>query len=692
MPVRLSNLFATLGLIRAAAAALDTCALATQYFGNDYPWYIDRIPFFETSDSTINDVYYYRQKIFRAHQRDIGADGFISTEFLDDVSWQIAPWGSLSDATAFHLLEGRWNRDRSFKENYASFMYSSQALPRGFSEAIATAVWQGYLVDGVVDDVTGYLDAMQTVYVAWEGDHYDTSKEMFWIAPIQDATEYTIASIDASCGEDGFQGGESFRPSINSYQYANALAIANIASLVGDTSVADAYNARAATLKDLVQDNLWNSTFEHFIDRHYAATDCVTYWEPIRGRELVGYTPWTHDLPDDNATYANAFSHILDDTLLLGEHGLRTVEPSYEYYMVQYRYDSSTGKPECQWNGPAWPYQTTQVLTALANLLDHYNSTAAASVMSKFHYTNYLRDYAVLHYNPNRNNTLVIEEDYNAESGAPIVGLSRSPHYFHSGFIDQVLSGFVGIRARDDDVLEVNPLASDDITYFRVENVLYHGNDVSVQWDSTGDRYGTQGLIVEVNNVQVASSSTLTRLTVDIERLSPPTWARSAPVSIQAQNDGSYPVGSVDVEGADTNKIHDTIDGRLWFFTETEYDVAHGYQSPVGDGVTEHWFQIDFGTATTVASAEIAFLDASDQSITVPLDYRIEVYIDDAWVKVTSPSYDEAVANGVTHASWTAASANLIRLVYTPQADFAVRIINWKVYDTLVTDSSTVCT
>jgi hypothetical protein len=59
--------------------ALDTKSLATKYFGNDAPWYQDRIPYFECSDAEIQDVYYYRWKIFRAHQRDLGERGYIST-------------------------------------------------------------------------------------------------------------------------------------------------------------------------------------------------------------------------------------------------------------------------------------------------------------------------------------------------------------------------------------------------------------------------------------------------------------------------------------------------------------------------------------------------------------------------------------------------------------------------------------
>lgn len=46
-----------------------------------------------------------------------------------------------------------------------------------------------------------------------------------------DATEYTIASVDASNGTAGFDSGEAFRPTINSYMYANALAISRIAKM-----------------------------------------------------------------------------------------------------------------------------------------------------------------------------------------------------------------------------------------------------------------------------------------------------------------------------------------------------------------------------------------------------------------------------------------------------------------------------
>ena len=65
--------------------ALDVEAIVNKYYGNDAAWYRDRIPLFDSSDPDITDVYYYRWSIFRAHQRDLGSNGYISTEFLDDV-------------------------------------------------------------------------------------------------------------------------------------------------------------------------------------------------------------------------------------------------------------------------------------------------------------------------------------------------------------------------------------------------------------------------------------------------------------------------------------------------------------------------------------------------------------------------------------------------------------------------------
>jgi len=660
-----------------ASAVLDADALAKQYFGNDAPWYQDRIPLFESSDKEITDVYYYRWNIFRAHQRDLGPNGFISTEFLDDVSWQTKPWASLNDATGFHLLEGRWCRDRRFKEDYATFMYSEQSNRRQFSESMAAAVWDGYLVDGYAEDALARLDAMQVVFNAWN-DSFDATKGLYYVEPIRDATEYTISSIDASNGTDGFFGGDSFRPSINSFQYANALAISSLAALKGSIDdIVDTYNSRATAIKTRTQEALWNSTFEHFIDRFQVDNENVTYWDPVRGRELVGMVPWTHGLPDDTVEYAEAWKHVLNSSELLGEHGLRTVEPSYEYYMRQYRYEGT--QPECQWNGPVWPFQTTQVISGLANFLNDYKTGAKAGIVSASDHTRLLKLYAQLHYNPERGGILDLEEDYYPDTGYPIVGLKRSPHYFHSGYIDLVLSGLVGIRPSADDVLEVNPLIdASTISFFRAERVPYHGHEVAVQWDIDGSRYGSAGLQVEVDGKVVASSPTLTRLSAPVSRTTPaPFFDTRIAKSIQLNSTTAYPRGNVSVPGASAQSIYGSIDGRIWFYPET--DVANGWSTPIGNG-TEMWYQVTFATNTTTSAADLAFFANDDQGFDVPETYKIQVPSAGSWVDAEEAKYGEPVENGITEVEWAAAVSTKVRLVFTPKSGKKVRLVEFKIF------------
>lgn len=172
---------------------------------------------------------------------------------------------------------------------------------------MADAVWKGYLVDGDAGFPISLLGAMQSVFNAW-ADSYDSSKGLYYVEPLRDATEYTISSIDASGGQDGFTGGQSFRPSINSYQFSNAKAIANIATLNSQQTIATDYTARAAAIKQKFQSQQWNSTYQHFIDRHQTSNSYVKYFDFIRGRELVGYVPWAHDLPDDSKDYAQSVS------------------------------------------------------------------------------------------------------------------------------------------------------------------------------------------------------------------------------------------------------------------------------------------------------------------------------------------------------------------------------------------------
>ena len=652
----LSGALAT-GLADAAPTTfLDKNQLAAAY-APDTAWYAANIPFLEISNPQIQQIYYYRWSLFKSHLRSLG-DRAVLTEFLNRMSWDQAPSNTIPDAAGFHITEGRWLKDRRPVNDYIGHWYGA-ADPRQFSEWIADAAWQKYLVDSDRAFVVGQLGDMKRIYGAWN-DHFDASRGLYWQVPLNDATEYTIASIDASGGADGFTGGDAFRPSINSYMFANARAISSIAQLAGDTAASSDYASKAAALKSALQSALWNPTLGHFTDRYRVSNQYVQNWNFIRGRELVGFVPWYHNLPDNDATLNSAWQHLMDTAKFSGTYGLRTNEPTYPYYMRQYRYDQATGLRECQWNGPSWPYQTTQVLGGMANLLNNYTQAKVSSA----DYVKLLKQYTQQHY---KNGTPYLVENYDPDQGGPIVDLpERSQHYFHSAYVDLVISGLVGLRPRADNTLEINPLIPTNsadpnyISYFALEDVMYHGHSITILWDAAGTRYGQGiGLSIYVDGIRAAGPSALGRKTVALGApIVTPARGEVPNLAVNVSGQG-YPTASASFSFG-TDPAAKAIDGRTWYWRDTK-----NRWSSYGSGNRSDWYAVDFGTARTVSTAKLYFF-ADDTNLKAPTGYSLQSWNGSAWVAIGNVSKSPATpaGNTVNVASFPAVSTSRIRAVF----------------------------
>lgn len=652
------------------SSVLDQAGLAKTHFGNDAPWYLDNIPFFECSDALITRIYYYRWQVFRAHIRDLGEHGHVFTEFLDAVSWERKPYATLNDSAIFPIHDGRWLRDRRYVDQFIDYLYEGGGNDRHFSESIADAVHAHFLVHGDMRKATRHLAAMKYVFNRWD-DHYDFDKRLYWIEPLLDATEYTIASIDASGGKDGFGGGQAFRPSINTYMYANARAISRFCALDGDERAAAWYAGRARDLRNRIVRDLWNPGLTHFTDRFQVTNAYVRHWDFIRGRELVGFLPWYANVPPDREPYARAWSHLLSPRQLRGAHGMRTVEPSYPHYMQQYRHDPATGRPECQWNGPAWPFQTAQALTGMANLLNDYRQHA----ITPSHYVMFLHQFANLHMRDGRPD---IQEDYDPDTGKVIVGLPRSHHYYHSSFVDLVINGLVGIRPREGDALVIRPLvppkATDPyhLSWFMLENVPVRGYLLGVQWDADGRRYRRgAGLSVYVDGHRVAHAAGLERLEIRLPaRREPPVRRRlNRAVNVSATG---YPSPSAS-RGRTPDNLFAAVDGRLWFFA----DMARGWT--VDAGRDEDWFALEFAEPVTLESMEAAFF-ADGSHFEPPHGYDIQYREGARWqnVKRTDGPARPVIGNGVETARWRPVTTRQLRIVMRHRA--ALRLVEWRLF------------
>jgi mannosylglycerate hydrolase MGH1-like protein/F5/8 type C domain-containing protein len=685
-----------LGVVLGAQAQPDLSRekIAAKYFGTDAPWYLRNIPFFEIDDQEIQNVYYYRWKVFRSHIREIGPEGTTILEFLDNVPWARQPFTDLNDSASFHILEGRWLRNPAIIDSLIDHLYSGGANDRHFSESIAAATESRTRVSGDPSPGLRHLDKMRAIFDQWD-DHFDPGRGLYWIEPLLDATEYTIASIDSSGAgftqepsldqnHNGFTGGFAFRPSINSYQYANALAIARFAALKGQSELAADFSRRAVNLRTAVLLQLWSPALKHFADRYQRTTDHATAGEFIRGRELVGYVPWAFELPPPSTTlsehFADAWKHVLASTEFAGAYGLRTVEPSYVRYLTQYRYESATGYPECQWNGPSWPFQTSQVLTGLANLLDDYSQ----SVITAADYLRLLRQYTRQHIGSGGQPD--IQEDYDPDTGMPIVGLSRSHHYEHSTYVDLILNGLIGIRPRADETLEIAPLiqarmpaGAQPIRFFALQNLSYHRHDIGIIYDSNGARYGAgRGLSVFVDGKRLFGPGPLARVSIRLPKST--VSAKKAVRRIDLAANPGIPDGPVANASsvAPTSAISEAIDGRLWFFPSN----PNGWSPAAVNGISSSWYAIDFGRSRVIGSVEMYFF-ADGVGYVPPSAFRLQYQTPSGWREIPSQRRTPRtpLANGENEITFPPLTAQKLRAVFTnPPFPANFRLIEAKAF------------
>ncbi len=247
-------------------------------------------------------------------------------------------------------------------------------------------------------------------------------------------------------------------------------------------------------------------------------------------RELHGYTPWYFNLPDPDKSMA--WAQLMDPKGFYAPFGPTTAEQRHPEFAVIYSWKC------CQWNGPSWPFSTSVTLTALANLLNDY----AQDTVTRKDYFEILKIYT-------RSHRLRLDDGREVpwidESLHPLTGdwltrtakkwaigkpepgwadgaadpaklEERGKDYNHSTYCDLIINGLVGLRPQSDDRLVVSPLIPEDWDYFCLDRVRYHGHDLTIRYDRTGQKYGRgRGLRLDCDGREVAECELLSPLVVD---------------------------------------------------------------------------------------------------------------------------------------------------------------------------------
>ncbi len=188
-----------------------------------WEWLRANIPFFTCPDPNIEQIYYYRWWTFRKHIKQT-PKGFIVTEFLKPVK-HAGEYNALSCALGHHVADGRWLNDPKFIDGDIHFWLctgESGGIRKNlhqFSGWAAAMLYDRWLADARRDIPVSYLDALIADYTAWERERL-TESGLFWQRDVSDGMESSIS---------GGRRVKNIRPSINSYMYGNAKALAAIA-------------------------------------------------------------------------------------------------------------------------------------------------------------------------------------------------------------------------------------------------------------------------------------------------------------------------------------------------------------------------------------------------------------------------------------------------------------------------------
>ena len=624
---------------------------------NEPQWYEANIPFVDLPDTTMQSVYYYRWQVWKEHLRYTDpANGWISTEFLDCCGYA-APYQAVDAAAGHQITEGRWVRDQSYVDDYIRFWLTgpgSGAKPatdsvnadttdwaHEYSVWLASAAYGQAQVTGDFSQLRILLPQLVRQYREWD-KQFNAQLGLYWSVPVWDAMEYSASTYGS--GGDPYHGGAAYRPTLNSYQYGDAEAISAIARMAGDHALAAEYATRAAQLKQSMQKWLWDLSRGYY---YTMARDNNPAHKLSDTREEIGYIPWMFGAaqPSD----ATAWSQLLDPQGFAAPYGPTTAERRSPWFMYQ-------AGGCCHWDGPNWPFATSQTVTALANLLDDY---PAQSTITKDDYVNALHTYAKTQL---RNGQPYVAEAHDPDQNQWIYdGYGHSEDYNHSTFDDLVLSGLLGLRPQAGGDLSIHPLVPASWDHFAAENVPYHGHNVTVLWDRDGTHYGQgTGMKVYLDGRLVRSSATVQAMTVAVGHT-------MASQPNQLVNDAANPLRTGYPKPITSytwtyDNPWNALDGKVWYNSVPEDTRWTNYSSPNA----QDYNGVDFGAPTSIS--DIRWYGYDDGGGVRPAAaYRLQYWDGSTWQDVPEQTRSPAqpVGNGLNRITFPPITTTQVRLLFT---------------------------
>lgn len=248
-----------------------------------------------------------------------------------------------------------------------------------------------------------------------------------------------------------------------SYSVANLIGCAKMAEQLGKSEDSEELYALADRSLNALKTYFWNETKKCFV-----SIDLKTGKQCDEGICYDSFFPYLWNMIGKE--YHEGFSVLFDADSFQGEFSLTTVD----MHCPMYWFDNCIAGPTkssplepnpyaCAWNGPIWPYATSNTLEALG---------AVASINSslKDKWLELFEGYTEVQFLSGDRSTPMVLEHYRPTDG---VTFSGTCDYFHSTWIDLFMKYYAGISVNEEGQVVFSPFAQEE---FVLDGVLLGGN------------------------------------------------------------------------------------------------------------------------------------------------------------------------------------------------------------------------
>jgi hypothetical protein len=691
-------------------------------------WWADNVPYMDVADENIKKIIYYRWWLSRFNFLDANIPG-------NDYQFPISVEGALGYNNAIVLTQPMHMQDLKYLRNpiysYGDWVSAGEVSRdslftdnpgkpsnwnNSYSQYIGDSAFQTYEVHGGQPEILNNLARYAEKDAKGQLARFDTNKD--------GVINYDWGSLTGNDGDGNAFHYYEKRGNIDqdrtesAFVYGNAMASAKAYQLAGNTAKATEMFAFADNLKNSFLSVMWDESSQMFLQKDLLTNTFIPW------KEANNYYAFQIDglVPKDDPKYLESLRYWGD----------KTEFPVFPFYTANQK-DKAISVA-----------QGVGGTNNFANLNASGNIRLFTEVLRKYPNQPYITAdmYKKLMYwvgwsTAYQGNINYLDNNEYWFNWNPttqqISGRSGIHHNILGNYNYSVIEDVMGLVPRTDSTVELWPI---DIgwDHFTVNNMRYHGNDVTIIWDKPGDSKTfypnvQEGYSMYVNGQLVLRTDKLAHL-----EWNPTTGAvtvldtSSANVEVQNSNSQMKSAAEVDLNtynraadlfqkaGVDlspesggaanlsldpmttmsasyTNSLTSvantksgfTISGN--FFTSGSFTANPPIWGTRGSTNAQEWLQADFGSPKTFDDIKLYFYnDKPDVFYREPSMYVVQYYNDatSSWTAIPKQYKSQLVAN-YNHVQFPTITAQKIRVLMTPKPGASVGVKEFQVFNTGVT-------